>query len=215
MKAKITALLAGKRKVATVAACAALVLAFGAITAFAASGGGASLVRVQDGNVAYSKDDGKIWVNGTPKGFSSDGKKGAVIIDGTEDEKSEFSFDGESGFGVTKNPDGSVSIGNQAPDTRPAEAKGSSLVRVEDGNIRYSTDNGKTWRSGAPEGFRTETDENGATHSWVGDRPANGNGAFTAENENGKLQYRMMAYSASTARLPGFMTSSFSTSCFP
>lgn len=186
MKEKFTALLAGKRKGATIAACAALLLTVSSITAFTASGGtSASLVRVEDGNVTYSTDNRKTWVNGKPKGFTSDGYQGAVIIEGTEGGKKEFSFDGKSGFGVTKNLDGSVSIGN----TLPAEDKGSTLVRVEDGNICYSTDNGKTGKNGAPEDLKTETDENGGAHSWVGDRPENGDGATTEENRNGELQH--------------------------
>ncbi|MFM1653767.1 hypothetical protein ACI7RC_16925 [Brevibacillus sp. B_LB10_24] len=191
MEEKFTVLLAGKRKGATIGACAALLLTVGTITAYAASSGSsASLVRVEDGNVTYSTDNGKTWVDGKPNGFRSDGYQGAVIIEGTEGEKKEFSFDSKSGSGVTKNQDGSVSIGN----TLPAKDKVSSLVRVEDGNIRYSTDNGKTWKNGAPEGLKTETDEKGGTRSWVGDRPENGDGATTAENQTTVIRLHFRYY---------------------
>jgi hypothetical protein len=76
MKAKLTALLGRKGKGITLAASAALVLALGTITAYAANEG-ASLVRVQDGNVSYSGDAGQSRVNGAPAGFSSDHAPGA------------------------------------------------------------------------------------------------------------------------------------------
>jgi hypothetical protein len=61
---------------------------------------------------------------------------------------------------------------------------GPSLFKMQDGQPSYSTDEGKTWIDGAPDGFNTETDVDGKTFAWFGEKPGDDADSFSMEAED-------------------------------
>lgn len=137
----------GKKKAAAAMLCGALVLSLGTLTAFAANDAD-NKVTIKSEDVdgvsthSYSTDDGQTWNTGLPEG--------AVI---TTDEN------GEDGVVITY--DASDENDQSLTMKEEDDVINSMSVKVEDGVTSYSTDGGKTWTEGVPEGVTT--DEDGTT----------------------------------------------------
>ncbi len=158
------------------------------------------LVKVENGNPSYSTDGGKTWQSGFLEGQVTDGEmifKDSKVdgekksffgakkdIDGT----TKYTTDGENWSeelpdGFTLNEDGSISSGDSVlpapngglpalPELKDMPAGSENcLVRVENGNASYSTDGGKTWTEGLPDGAVMKEEPNGATTTIFGNMP--------------------------------------------
>lgn len=81
-----------------------------------------------------------------------------------------------------------LSIG--AMSTFAATSADKSLVKNENGVVRYSTDGGATWSEEAPEGMTQITDGDGPVLTYVGNPPDKGVGSLAIRNENGVTYYQ-------------------------
>jgi len=113
-----------------IVAIAALALALGTISAFAANNGeGAGLFRMEDGKGSYSADGGETWTEGAPDGFHN-----RELEDG-----------------------GSISwVGGPEP-PEPGDGADTFGAKLEDGKMLYTTD-GVTWSETPPEGMTENPD---------------------------------------------------------
>ena len=209
-------LISKKGKLIALSICAALILAMGTISAFAASSEGGlnlpSLFRMDENGASYSSDGGNTWTNGTPEGYytkeledggriswvgdpnpPAHGSNGNFFGMKVDDGNTLYSTDGETWSetapdSFTVNDDGSVSIGNDG-----ALPSGGSLVRRDENGASYSTDGGNTWTNGTPDGMYTKELEDGGRISWVGDpnppAPGSGGNFFGMKMEDGKTFY--------------------------
>lgn len=63
-----------------------------------------------------------------------------------------------------------------------------SLVKNENGVRTYSTDDGKTWNQGVPEGFQENINKDGNVTSTVGIPPKDG-ASLMVQDKNGAISY--------------------------
>lgn len=120
--------------------CTALVATLGAGTALAANSFQSLELKMDDGVISYSTDEGTTWNQDIPEGVTVDQEDGAVIItgDATQD-------DSTLGTGTALE----------------ANSYESLELKMDDGAISYSTDEGMTWSQDIPEGV-TVDQENGS-----------------------------------------------------
>ncbi len=151
MKAKLLGILGtGKRRLGVIVLSAALVLAFGTTTAFAANAatGGklGELFKLDNGKASYSDDGGQTWNEGTP-----------------EDSDFHYSLDDGKTWNDGLPPAGSektLVVNGQIPDG--AESTHGMAVKNIDGIMQYSMDGGKTWSSTVPDGYHTTVNPDGS-----------------------------------------------------
>lgn len=177
-----------KKKMATAAICAALVLTLGA-TAFAANNLDSLWGKVDDnGAFQYSTDGGKTWGDKTPEGYTASSKDGVYTV--------------YTGNGEAPHVDGK---------DLPVTEKNSIAVKQENGKTLYSTDDGKTWSEKAPEGYITSS-EDGVDTIYTGsgkapdpntkDIPATDVSAIAIKQEDGKTLYSTDGGKTWTEELP-------------
>ena len=223
----------GKKKIAAIGACAVLALAIGTTTAFAAVGArdnGPVLVKTENGSSSYSTDEGQTWNNGLPDGavFIQNDDGGSTVTMGTppalgegrglmgrnENGVTSYSTDGgktwsdslPDGFEEVKDPSGAAGIRSKGT-ALIGDGIGSMLVRNEDGKMSYSTDGGKTWTEGAPEGATITNDAEGRGFVTMGTPPTPGDGdSFMGKMTNGVESYSTDGGKTWSEKLPDGVT---------
>lgn len=161
MNEKLTTLLGTKkRKAMAIGVASALVLTMGATTVFAANAisEGKMFIKNENGIVTHSTDDGASW------------SEDAVMTKGANGET--FSEEGSVGFRMS----GAQAVGGKK-----------LLTKNIDGVVSYSTDDGATWSSDAPEDFEQRINEDGTITQGIG-RPPVGKGILV-KNENGVITH--------------------------
>ena len=124
----------GKKRATAAVLLGALVVAAGGTSVFAATGGFDKIMgRMTENGLQSSSDNGETWTDGVPAD---------VNFSAEEDGITSFSTgNGES----VELPDS---------DTAPVTDDSSVIAKSEDGNVQYSTDNGKSWSDQIPEGYQ-------------------------------------------------------------
>ena len=117
-----------KKKMLISVLCVALVLAIGTGVAFASNALEKSMVKMQDGKISISRDDGQTWDETIPDNMT-----------------------------VIENEDGSTLVTMGTPPADGAPQGDCMMSKMVDGVMMFSTD-GETWSDKLPDGVTVTED---------------------------------------------------------
>jgi len=170
MKEKIK--LTSMKKMTMIIMCVALLLTLGVTTVSAAGGEALSqFFKIEDGNPSYSVDGGNTWIEGMAEDSNikyslDDGKTWHEGLPPGGDEESVMVTIGDGEMPDEQEFSGIIVTSSCSDSEIPDEHEVTSIEVVnEDGIQKYSTDGGKTWSEGVPDGVIVSDDGNSISYT--------------------------------------------------